>query len=177
VPLRNAAAEPMNLGGIERCSQGIFQSRASAKGAFRVAARRQFWQRFFLVLGVAAAQQSAGSPSIAAAAMTGRTAWSCTLTSLPSSKKSSVARSWCHSAAGASAQCGLTTSLKGSANGVPPGPGRRYPVHFRPPGPGVTPSAPPLARTLGLGFYPLPPSAHLLSLSGGQVDTKLVASD
>jgi hypothetical protein len=33
---------------------------------------------------------------------------------------------------------------------VPPGPGRRYPVHFRPPGPGVTPSAPPLARTLGV---------------------------
>jgi hypothetical protein len=33
---------------------------------------------------------------------------------------------------------------------VPPGPGRRYAVHFRPPGPGVTPLAPPLARTLGL---------------------------
>ena len=34
-------------------------------------------------------------------------------------------------------------SLKGSTNGVPPGPGRRYAVHFRQPGPGVTPSAPP----------------------------------
>jgi hypothetical protein len=48
------------------------------------------------------------------------------------------------------AACGLTTSLKGSASGVPPGPGRRYAVHFRPPGPGVTPLAPPLARTLGI---------------------------
>ena len=34
-------------------------------------------------------------------------------------------------------------SLKGSANGMPPGPGRRYPVHCRQPGPGVLPLAPP----------------------------------
>jgi hypothetical protein len=34
-------------------------------------------------------------------------------------------------------------SLKGSANGRPPGPGRRYAVHFRQPGPGVLPLAPP----------------------------------
>jgi hypothetical protein len=33
-------------------------------------------------------------------------------------------------------------SLKGSANGRPPGPGRRYAVHFRQPGPGVLPLAP-----------------------------------
>ena len=34
-------------------------------------------------------------------------------------------------------------SLKGNANGRPPGPGRRYAVHFRHPGPGGLPSAPP----------------------------------
>jgi hypothetical protein len=34
-------------------------------------------------------------------------------------------------------------SLKGSANGVPPGPGHRYAVHSLWPGPGVTPSSPP----------------------------------
>jgi hypothetical protein len=50
-----------------------------------------------------------GLPSTAAAGMTGRTAVSCTLTLLPRSKKSSVARSWCQSAAVAPAQCGLTT--------------------------------------------------------------------
>ena len=33
-------------------------------------------------------------------------------------------------------------SLKRSANGRPPGPGRRYGVHFRQPGPGVLPSSP-----------------------------------
>ena len=33
-------------------------------------------------------------------------------------------------------------SLKLSANGRPPGPGRRYAVHFRQPGPGVLPSSP-----------------------------------
>ena len=33
-------------------------------------------------------------------------------------------------------------SFKRSANGRPPGPGRRYPVHFRQPGPGVLPSSP-----------------------------------
>ena len=33
-------------------------------------------------------------------------------------------------------------SLKRSANGRPPGPGRRYGVHFRHPGPGVLPSSP-----------------------------------
>ena len=33
-------------------------------------------------------------------------------------------------------------SLKRSANGRPPGPGRRYAVHFRQPGPGVLPSSP-----------------------------------
>ena len=34
-------------------------------------------------------------------------------------------------------------SLKGSANGMPPGPVRRYCVHFRKPGPGAMPSSPP----------------------------------
>jgi hypothetical protein len=33
-------------------------------------------------------------------------------------------------------------SLKRSANGGPPGPGRRYAVHFRQPGPGVPPLSP-----------------------------------
>ena len=33
-------------------------------------------------------------------------------------------------------------SLKRSANGRPPGPGRRYAVHFRRPGPGVLPLSP-----------------------------------
>ena len=33
-------------------------------------------------------------------------------------------------------------SLKRSANGMSPGPGRRYAVHFRQPGPGATPSSP-----------------------------------
>ena len=33
-------------------------------------------------------------------------------------------------------------SLKRSANGRPPGPGRRYGVHFRQPGPGVLPLSP-----------------------------------
>ena len=33
-------------------------------------------------------------------------------------------------------------SLKRSANGRPPGPGRRYVVHFRQPGPGTLPSSP-----------------------------------
>ena len=37
---------------------------------------------------------------------------------------------------------GLTTSLKRSANGRPPGPGLRYAVHFLSPGPGVLPSSP-----------------------------------
>jgi hypothetical protein len=43
---------------------------------------------------------------------------------------------------------------------VPPGPGRRYGVHFRRPGPGVTPSSSPLAPTLGstLGQYGAPAS-------------------
>jgi hypothetical protein len=40
-------------------------------------------------------------------------------------------------------------SLKGRSNGGPPGPGRRYAVHFRQPGPGVPPLASPLAHTLG----------------------------
>jgi hypothetical protein len=43
-------------------------------------------------------------------------------------------------------------SLKGRSNGGPPGPGRRYGVHFRQPGPGVPPSASPLAHTLGLSI-------------------------
>ena len=34
-------------------------------------------------------------------------------------------------------------SLKGSTNGVPPGPASRYGVHFLPAGPGVMPLAPP----------------------------------
>ena len=33
-------------------------------------------------------------------------------------------------------------SLKRSANGRPPGPGRQYGVHFCQPGPGVLPSSP-----------------------------------
>ena len=33
-------------------------------------------------------------------------------------------------------------SLKRSANGMPPGPGLRYCVHFLSPGPGVIPSSP-----------------------------------
>jgi hypothetical protein len=36
----------------------------------------------------------------------------------------------------------LSASLKRSANGRPRGPGRRYAVHFRQPGPGVLPSSP-----------------------------------
>jgi hypothetical protein len=42
----------------------------------------------------------------------------------------------------ASAPAWPNPSLKRSANGMPPGPGRRYTVHFRLPGPGGTPSAP-----------------------------------
>jgi hypothetical protein len=38
-------------------------------------------------------------------------------------------------------QCG-DPSLKLSPNGVPPGPGHRYGVHFLRPGPGVIPSGP-----------------------------------
>ena len=34
-------------------------------------------------------------------------------------------------------------SLEARPNGRPPGPGRRYAVHFRQPGPGVLPSVPP----------------------------------
>jgi hypothetical protein len=45
----------------------------------------------------------------------------------------------------------LTGRSSGRANGVPPGPGRQYGVHFRRPGPGVTPSSSPLAPTLGAG--------------------------
>jgi hypothetical protein len=37
---------------------------------------------------------------------------------------------------------GPNPSLKRSANGRPPGPGRRYAVHFRQPGPGVLPLVP-----------------------------------
>ena len=40
-------------------------------------------------------------------------------------------------------QCALTPSVEARPNGGPPGPGRRYAVHFRQPGPGVPPSAPP----------------------------------
>jgi len=40
-------------------------------------------------------------------------------------------------------QVGPNSSVKGSANGVPPSPGHRYAVHFRWPGLGVTPSSPP----------------------------------
>jgi hypothetical protein len=40
-------------------------------------------------------------------------------------------------------------ALKGRSNGAPPGPEPRYAVHFLFSGPGVTPSASPLARTLG----------------------------
>jgi hypothetical protein len=39
--------------------------------------------------------------------------------------------------------CRLTIRSSGRANGVPPGPGRQYGVHFRRPGPGVTPSSSP----------------------------------
>jgi hypothetical protein len=52
-------------------------------------------------------------------------------------------------------QCRLTRRSSGRANGVPPGPGRQYGVHFRRPGPGVTPSASPLAPTLGRRKPPL----------------------
>jgi hypothetical protein len=63
----------MNLGSIEQYSQRSFESSAPKKGTFLVASRRHFQQRFFLVLGVAAGQQSAATRSTAAAAMTGRT--------------------------------------------------------------------------------------------------------
>ena len=43
-------------------------------------------------------------------------------------------------------QVGPNHSVKGSANGVPPGPGHRYALHFRWPGPGVTPSSPPYLK-------------------------------
>ena len=46
-------------------------------------------------------------------------------------------------AVGASTKAALpNTSLKLSPNGGPRGPGRRYPVHFRQPGPRVPPSVP-----------------------------------
>ena len=41
-------------------------------------------------------------------------------------------------------------SVKGSANGAPPGPGHRYVVHFLWPGPGVTPSSPPYLKRYAL---------------------------
>ena len=65
----------------------------------------------------------------------------------PAGLRSSGRRKWSHPlvfAVGvASVRCVLSNpSLKWSANGRPPGPGRRYPVHFRQPGPGVPPSSP-----------------------------------
>ena len=53
-----------------------------------------------------------------------------------------VARPWQahhHHASGATLP---NPSVKPSPNGGPPGPGRRYAVHFRQPGPGVPPSVP-----------------------------------
>jgi hypothetical protein len=81
----------MNLGSIEWYPQGIFESSPPKKGAFPVAAKRHFRQRFFPVLGVAACQQSASCSSTAVAAMTGRTASSGALTSLLGSKKKASA--------------------------------------------------------------------------------------
>jgi len=43
-------------------------------------------------------------------------------------------------------QVGPNHSVKGSANGVPPGPGHRYAVHCLWPGPGVTPPSPPYLK-------------------------------
>jgi hypothetical protein len=143
----------MNLGSAKRLLLRRRRAKLACKKvrhALRGAARQSSKRWNFLVLGVAAGQQSAASLSTAAAAMIGRIASSCALTSLPTSRSAVRQGFRLRQAHQASAQCGLTTSLKGSANGVPPGPGRRYPVHFRQPGPGVKPLAPPLARTLGL---------------------------
>jgi len=43
---------------------------------------------------------------------------------------------------GAAARAWPNPSLNRSANGMSPGPGRRYAVHFRQPGPGAIPSSP-----------------------------------
>ena len=53
----------------------------------------------------------------------------------PSSSTSAMQQLWC-------ARLLPNPSLKRSANGRPPGPGRRYVVHFRQPGPGTLPSSP-----------------------------------
>jgi hypothetical protein len=57
-------------------------------------------------------------------------------------------------------------ALKGRSNGVPPGPGRRYGVHCLWPGPGVTPLASPLARTLGCTWPYLHPASTRLAQVG-----------
>jgi hypothetical protein len=59
-------------------------------------------------------------------------------------------REICHLSAPVVPRMRPNPSLKRSDNGRPPGPVWRYAVHFLSPGPGVTPSAPPLARTLGV---------------------------
>jgi hypothetical protein len=62
-------------------------------------------------------------------------------------QKSSASQKTCTSlrpsnTRGSGARVRPNPSLKRSANGRPPGPGRRYVVHFRQPGPGVLPSSP-----------------------------------
>jgi hypothetical protein len=69
-------------------------------------------------------------------------------------KEHPLVRSGCHGQNPLTPQCAgcrrqssagrarANPSLKRSANGMPPGPGWRYAVHFRHPGPGVLPLAP-----------------------------------
>jgi hypothetical protein len=119
-------------------------SRAPTKGAFRAVAKRHYQQRFFLVLGVAAGEQSAVYSSIAAAAMTGRTASNRALASLLSSRKNVRPGFWSRWAYQASAQCGLTTSLKVSPNGVAHWAcGAGASPHFAPQSQRATPLGPP----------------------------------
>jgi len=63
-------------------------------------------------------------------------------TNLCSARRPSGARVWRR----ASAPAGPNHSVKGTANGAPPGPGHRYAVHFLWPGPGVTPSSAPYLK-------------------------------
>jgi hypothetical protein len=86
MPLRKI----VNLGGVERLTEEVpgaerLQESASCASQ-RSAAKWHSKPRHFLVLGVAAGQRSASCWSSAAAAMTGCTEWSCTLTSILGSK-------------------------------------------------------------------------------------------
>ena len=69
--------------------------------------------------------------------------------STPPGSASATPLFW-HLVSGSQLNAWPNPSVKASPNGMPPGPGRRYAVHFRQPGPGVMPSAPPYLELQGL---------------------------